>query len=160
MPPPKPPPPPRAFTQCLLSDPKVKWVKSILLNHNKVRQSADICIIHVTYWTYQHLFWDNFIRNTSWLNTLSPRQNECHFTEDISNAFSWNKNIWIRIRISLKFVPRGLINKIPALVQIMAWRCPGDKPLSEPMLVCLQMHICVNRPQWVKTWKSFVNENK
>ena len=25
------------------------------------------------------------------------------------------------------------INNIPALVQIMAWRRPGDKPLSEPM---------------------------
>ena len=27
-----------------------------------------------------------------------------------------------------------IINKIPALVQIMAWRRPGDKPLSEPVL--------------------------
>ena len=25
------------------------------------------------------------------------------------------------------------INNIPAMVQIMAWRRPGDKPLSEPM---------------------------
>ena len=24
---------------------------------------------------------------------------------------------------------------IPALVQVMAWRRPGDKPLSEPMIV-------------------------
>ena len=27
------------------------------------------------------------------------------------------------------------INNIPALVQIMAWRRPGDKQLSEPMMV-------------------------
>ena len=33
----------------------------------------------------------------------------------------------------------------------MAWRRPGDKPLSEPMMVCLLTHICVTRPQWVKT---------
>ena len=26
----------------------------------------------------------------------------------------------------------------------MAWRWPGDKPLSEPMMVRLLMHICVN----------------
>ena len=35
-------------------------------------------------------------------------------------------------KISMKFVPKGPINNIPALVQIMAWRRPGDKPLSEP----------------------------
>ena len=26
----------------------------------------------------------------------------------------------------------------------------GDKPLSEPMMICLLTHICVTRPQWVK----------
>ena len=46
-----------------------------------------------------------------------------------------NENILISITISLKFVPKGLINNIPALVQIMAWHHPGDKPLSEPMMV-------------------------
>ena len=51
------------------------------------------------------------------------------------------------IKISLKFVPMGPINNIPALVQIMAWRLPGDKPLSEPMMVSLLTHICVTRPQ-------------
>ena len=32
----------------------------------------------------------------------------------------------------------------------MAWRRPGDKPLSEPMMVSLLTHICVTRPQRVK----------
>ena len=31
----------------------------------------------------------------------------------------------------------------------MAWRRPGDKLLSEPMMVRLPMHTCVTRPQWV-----------
>ena len=44
----------------------------------------------------------------------------------------------------------GLINNILALVQIMAWHQPGDKPLSEPMMVRLPTQICVTRPQWVK----------
>ena len=35
----------------------------------------------------------------------------------------------------MKFVPNVLINNILALVQIMAWRQPDDKPLSEPMMV-------------------------
>ena len=55
---------------------------------------------------------------------------------------------WISTNISLKFVPMGPINHIPALVQIMAWRRPGDKPLSEPMTISLPTHICVTRPQW------------
>ena len=46
-------------------------------------------------------------------------------------------------------VPKGPIDNIQALVQIMAWRRPGDKPLSEPMLIILLTHICVTQPQWV-----------
>ena len=61
-----------------------------------------------------------------------------------------NENIWIRIEISLKFASKGPMNNIPAMVQIMAWRRPGDKPLSEPMVISLPTHICVARPQWVK----------
>ena len=46
--------------------------------------------------------------------------------------------------ISLKCIPKGLIHKVTALVQIMAWCRQGDKPLSQPMMVRLLMHICVN----------------
>ena len=46
-----------------------------------------------------------------------------------------NENVWITIKISLKFVAKGSINNILALVQIMAWHRSGDKPLSEPMMV-------------------------
>ena len=35
----------------------------------------------------------------------------------------------------MKFVPQGPINNIEALVQIMTWRRPGDKPLNEPIVV-------------------------
>ena len=86
------------------------------------------------------------------LNTLSPRQNGRLFADDIFKYIFLNENVWISIKISLKFVPKGWINNIPALVSIMAWRCPGDKPLSEPMMVGLLTHICVTRPQWVNTF--------
>ena len=43
----------------------------------------------------------------------------------------------------------GPINNIPSLVQIMAWRQSGDKPLSGPMMISFPTHICVSRPQWV-----------
>ena len=83
-------------------------------------------------------------------NTLRPRWNEQHFADDIFKRIFFNANVWFSIKISLKFVPKDPINNIPALVQIMAWRRPGDKPLSEPMIVSLPTHICVTRPQWVK----------
>ena len=61
-------------------------------------------------------------------NTLRPRQNGCHSPDDNLKRISLNENVWVFIAISLKFVPRGPINNIPALVQIMAWCRSSDKP--------------------------------
>ena len=83
------------------------------------------------------------------VNTLGPRQDGRLFPDDTFKRIFLNVNIIISNKISLKFVPKGPINNIPTLVQIMAWRRPGDKPLSEPMMVSLMTHICVTRPQWV-----------
>ena len=83
------------------------------------------------------------------LNTLRPRPNGRHLADDIFKCIFRNENVWISINISLKVVTMGLIDNIPALVQIMAWRRSGDKPLSEPMMDSLLTHICVTRPQWV-----------
>ena len=94
-----------------------------------------------------------------YLNTLRPGQNERHFVDDIFKFIFLNKNVWIQIKISLKFVPKCPITNIPALVQIMAWRRPGDKPLSEPMMVRLPTHICVTRPQWVLKSYTFSTQN-
>ena len=71
------------------------------------------------------------------------------FQTSFSKTFSWMK---ILIKISVKFVPKDQINNIPTLVQIMAWRRPGNKPLSELMMVRLLMHICVTWPQWVNSF--------
>ena len=65
-----------------------------------------------------------------YINTLRRRQNERHFADDIFKCIFLNESVWIPVKISLKFVPGGPINNIPAMVQIMAWRRPGDKPLS------------------------------
>ena len=69
-----------------------------------------------------------------------------------SSAFSWMKMFEFWLKFPLKFVLKSPIDNIPALVQIMAWRRPGDKPLSEPMMVSLLTHICVIQLQWVKQW--------
>ena len=57
-----------------------------------------------------------------------------NLADDIFNRILLNENVWILIKISLKFVPKGLIDNKPALVQVMAWRRTGDKPLPEPFL--------------------------
>ena len=85
------------------------------------------------------------------INTLMPRQNGRFFPDDIFKCIFLNENLWIPIKISMKFVPKGQIKNIPALFQTMAWRRPGDKPLSETMMVTLLTHICFTRPQWVNT---------
>ena len=62
--------------------------------------------------------------------------------------FQMNKNIYILIKISLKFVFKEPINTILALVQIMAWhRSSGDKPLSEPVIVYQHTYASLSQPQ-------------
>ena len=78
---------------------------------------------------------------------IGPGQNGRLFPDDHSKYIFLNENICISINMSPKFVPKGRINNIPALVQIMAWRRLGDTPLSEPMVVGLLTNICVIRPQ-------------
>ena len=84
--------------------------------------------------------------NTQAFNTLRLRQNGRHFPDDIFKWISMNENFWISNKISLKYVPLGLIDNIATLIQTMAWRRSGDKSLSEPMLTCSSTHICVTWP--------------
>ena len=70
----------------------------------------------------------------NYFNTLRPIQNGRHFADDIFKWIFLNENVWISIKISFKFFPKASINNIPALVQVMAWRRTGDKPLFEPMM--------------------------
>ena len=104
----------------------------------------------------QHWLASRAHSGTGKLNWLT--QNCRHFADDIFKCISLNENMWISLKISLKFVPKDRINNIPALVQIMAWRRPGDKPLSEPVMVSLLTHICVIRRQWVDycSWENWV----
>ena len=83
------------------------------------------------------------------VNTLRPSQDGRHFPDDVYKCIFLDENVRISIKISLKLVPKVPINNNPALVQIVAWRRSGGKPLSEPMMVSLLAHICVTRPQWV-----------
>ena len=97
--------------------------------------------------------WDQHV-----VNTLRPRGNKQDFADDIFKRIFFEENVLISIKISLKFVPKGPINNISALIQIVASRRSGGKPLSEPMMVNFPTHICITRPQCVKkTSKLHIN---
>ena len=65
---------------------------------------------------------------------IGLHQDDRHFIDDIFKCIFLNENIYISIKISLKFAPKGPINNIPALVEIMAWHRPGNKPLPKLMM--------------------------
>ena len=52
------------------------------------------------------------------LKTFSPRQNGCHFADNIFKCIFFNENYCI---ISLKCFPKCPIDNMSALVQVMAW---------------------------------------
>ena len=145
------------------------WIKAWLVadhttchRHNQWQLSAMTLIAKSLQWCHMSVvaYWARSADSMTWrrnveqLNTLRPRQNGRPFPDDIFKWIFLNENVRISINISLKFVPRGPINNIPALVQKMAWRRPGDKPLSELMLASLLTHIWVTRPQWVNVTMS------
>ena len=93
-------------------------------------------------------------------STLRQRQNGCHFADDIFKCIFFHENVWISLKISLKFVPKVQINNDPALVQIMAWqvtshylnpwwlvywRIYASLRLSELTHKQLEMHSCITR---------------
>ena len=78
------------------------------------------------------------------LTPFRRRQFQMYFLERIYK---------FRIRLHWNLFPRVTLTIFQywLMVQIMAWRRSGDKPLSEPMMVILPTHICVTRPQWVRS---------
>ena len=97
------------------------------------------------------------------LNTLRPRQNGRHFPDDIFKCILVNENVWISMKISVKFVPKSPINNIPASVQIIAWRRSGPNELS-----VLVAFVTGDTSTWSSVtlgslspfcWKSFIVSN-
>ena len=69
-----------------------------------------------------------------------------NLADDIFKYIFMNERFCISIRILLKFVSMGEIDNRTALVQAMAWRRAGDKPLTDSSLT----HVCGTREKWVK----------
>ena len=85
------------------------------------------------------------------VNSSPPGQNGRHFADDIFKRFFLNGNVRISVQFSLKFVPKGPIDNKSALVQVMACRLYGAKPLSEPMLT--QFTDAYMRHQGEMSWR-------
>ena len=147
------------FTPCYLVFHSVGW--------SLLRQPPNLAIIthpnptpdlwpwYLSPWGLSQLASQTFIPSgPSSLHVLTHRGRDKmarYFPDDIFKCIFLNENDWISITISLKLVPEGMINNnIPSVIQIMAWRRSGDKPLSEPMMVSLLAHIWVTWPSWVE----------
>ena len=107
----------------IAESPRCAWVQFCSSGRNRKQEMAR-----------SHQCQSMWIGGHSWGNSWRPRQNRRHFADNVFKCNFLNENVWIPIKISLKFVPKGPINNIPALVQIVAWRRTGNKPLSEPMM--------------------------
>ena len=89
----------------------------------------------------------NLVRLPHW----GRDKNDRHFPDDFFKCIFFG---WKYLNFYLDFTEvccqgSNSINNIPALVQIMAWCRPSDKPLSEPMTVSSLTHIYITRP-WLK----------
>ena len=103
------------------------------LCHQVISSCDIVCVTNIN----APLPW-GWISTTS-VDTMRPWQNGHHFADIFKS---------IVIKISLNFVPKWSVNNIPALVQIMAWLQPGNKPLPESMIAKFgdtYMHLLTSR---------------
>ena len=106
-------------------------------------------------WNNDGIVYGYLIRHTA-LTYLPLDKMATILVDDIFKCILFYEDEIIQIQISMKFIPESPIDNKPALVQVMACRRPGDKPLSEPMMVSLPTHTCVTRPQWINDRHGFV----
>ena len=111
-------------------------LQAVRQKQNKTRRILLDAIVspgrHVPVFTLVGKYLLFFVDNCSSVSFKSspPGQNGRHFADDIFKCIFMKYTFWILIRISRTFVP----DNTSVLVQVMAWRRTGDKPLSEPML--------------------------
>ena len=123
-----------------------------LHNYNKAKHNKTVCIFLGIYCTsMKWVIIDDlrFIDVQTSLSDWSRDKMVAISQTTFPNAFPWMKMHEFRLRFHWSLFLRSNIY-VPALVQIMAWRRPGGKPLSESMVVSLLTQIHVTRPQWAE----------
>ena len=142
---------------------KVAWGKKVAVSVTVIARflSDFVCVLlvrmhHIIWWRHQigpfSALIDYCASNSPATGEFSSQKpvmrNGRHFADDNFKCIFFNENSWNPIKISLKFVPKGLINNIPTWVQIMVWRRWGAKPLFEPMMVSLLTHHSASMSWW------------
>ena len=87
-------------------------------------------------------------------NTLRPRQNGRHYSDGIFKCILLNDDVWISLKVSLKFVPKVRINNIVAFVYMMAWRRPCHH-LNQLCLYYLRMYASLGFNELNKSFLHF-----
>ena len=84
-------------------------------------------------------------------NSSPPGQNGRHFADDTFKCIFFNENVRISIKISLKFVPKGLNDNKAALVGVMAWsdrRQAITWTNADPVQRCIYAALSEWRLEW------------
>ena len=131
----------------------ISWYRIYIYIHIYVCVCVFMCFILVSFFSKGSIICNRYHHHQPLMSyifflTHWGREQRPPFSRrTFKNAFSFLEMYAFRLSFPEVF-PKGPNNIIPALVQIMAWRRPGEKPLSQPMMVSLLRHICVTRPQW------------
>ena len=84
------------------------------------------------------------------LTHLPLNKMAAHLADDTFNRIFVNEKLWILIKNSLKFVPKGPIDKKPALVQVWLGACSAPSHYLNQCWHNWLTHICGTRGRWVK----------
>ena len=101
------------------------WETHLPSNHSKTGVNVtlplkDLAYLNMFRVDIAHSFAQDVHNRHRLINSSLPGQNGCRFADAIFRFFFVNGKFCILIKISLKFVPKGSIDNLPTLVQIMA----------------------------------------
>ena len=135
----------------LISYPHV-CVKGFFFEHVSEKKKSHYFI------TSGHCTGDTGVRGAEWIIRILTHwgwdKRAAILQTTFSNSFSWMKIYEISSRFCWNLFLRVPLKIFKKLVEMIACCQPGNKPLSEPKIVKLQMHRCIMRTQWLKTLSS------
>ena len=105
----------------------IYWSRGVKYAHTAVvNQSCHISYCNV----YNHILQQKIHKTV-----LKHNANTLRSPFQTFSIASFNENLWILNKMSLKYALYALLENMAAFVQIMAWCGTGDKPLFEEMMV-------------------------
>ena len=112
----------------------VRKMAAIFSQPQCVNYGGFVFIMHLCSFLSMHHTHTRYIHYGIVIDFTSSPKIAAILADNIFKCIFLNGNDGTPIQISLQFVPGSPIDSTLALVQVMAWRRTGDKPLPEPML--------------------------